>query len=112
MRTLVQLRVSSCNFCRSIRDMMRTQSRQRLARLPFTPATRHDRLAKAAAVGVGVADWLADNPSDGALHALRINGFGPMAGAMKIRKEPLDPGCIRHRRASFAMRFVSPAIET
>jgi len=67
----------------------------------FTPATRPDRFAKAAAAGADVAildledavaakdkaqartdalDYLADNPSDGALHALRINGLDTRAG--------------------------------
>jgi (S)-citramalyl-CoA lyase len=67
----------------------------------FTPATRPDRFAKAAAAGADVAildledavapgdkaqarttalDYLADNPVDGALHALRINGLDTRAG--------------------------------
>jgi (S)-citramalyl-CoA lyase len=67
----------------------------------FTPATRLDRFAKAAAAGADVAiidledavapadkaqarttalDYLADNPVDGALHALRINGLDTRGG--------------------------------
>jgi (S)-citramalyl-CoA lyase len=67
----------------------------------FTPATRPDRFAKAAAAGADVAildledavaakdkaqartaalGYLADNSSDGALHALRINGLDTRAG--------------------------------
>jgi (S)-citramalyl-CoA lyase len=67
----------------------------------FTPATRPDHFAKAAAAGADVAildledavapknkaqarrnalDCLADNPSDGVLHALRINGLDTSAG--------------------------------
>jgi (S)-citramalyl-CoA lyase len=67
----------------------------------FTPATRPDRFAKAFAAGVDVAildlenavapgdkaqarttalDYLAGNPEDGALHALRINGLDTRAG--------------------------------
>jgi (S)-citramalyl-CoA lyase len=67
----------------------------------FTPATRPDRFAKAAVAGVDVAildledavapadkaqarttalDYLADNPVDGALHALRINGLDTRGG--------------------------------
>jgi (S)-citramalyl-CoA lyase len=67
----------------------------------FTPATRPDRFAKAAAADVDVAildledavapkdkprarttalDYLADNPADGALHALRVNGLDTRAG--------------------------------
>jgi (S)-citramalyl-CoA lyase len=67
----------------------------------FTPATRPDRFAKAAAAGADVAildledavapadkaqarttalDYLADNPVDGALHALRINGLDTRGG--------------------------------
>ena len=67
----------------------------------FTPATRPDRFAKAAAAGADVAildledavapkdkaearttalDYLAGNPADGALHALRINGLDTRSG--------------------------------
>jgi (S)-citramalyl-CoA lyase len=67
----------------------------------FTPATRPDRFAKAAAAGADVAildledavapkdkaqarrnalDYLANSPSDGALHALRVNGLDTSAG--------------------------------
>jgi len=67
----------------------------------FTPATRADRFAKASAAGADVAildledavapkdkaqarttalDYLAGNPADGALHALRINGLDTRAG--------------------------------
>ena len=67
----------------------------------FTPATRPDRFAKASAAGADVAildledavapedkaqarttalDYLADDPADGALHALRINGLDTRAG--------------------------------
>jgi (S)-citramalyl-CoA lyase len=67
----------------------------------FTPATRPDRFAKAAAAGADVAildledavapkdkaqarttalDYLAGNPADGALHALRINGLDTRPG--------------------------------
>jgi citrate lyase beta subunit len=67
----------------------------------FTPATRPDRFAKAAADGADVAildledavapkdkaearttalNYLAGNPSDGALHALRINGLDTLSG--------------------------------
>jgi (S)-citramalyl-CoA lyase len=67
----------------------------------FTPATRADRFAKASAVGADVAildledavapedkakarttalNYLADRPTDGALHALRINGLDTRAG--------------------------------
>jgi len=67
----------------------------------FTPAIRRDRFAKAAAAGADVAildledavapkdkaqaraialDYLAGNPTDGALHALRINGLDTRAG--------------------------------
>ena len=67
----------------------------------FTPATRPERFAKASQAGADVAildledavapgdkvrarttalDYLADNPSDGALHALRINGLDTRAG--------------------------------
>ena len=67
----------------------------------FTPATRPDRFAKAAAAGADVVildledavapgdkaqarttalDYLADDPVDGALHALRINGLDTPAG--------------------------------
>ena len=71
----------------------------------FTPATRSDRFAKAAAAGADVAildledavaakdkaqartaalGYLADNPSDGALHALRINGLDTRAGVSDL----------------------------
>jgi (S)-citramalyl-CoA lyase len=67
----------------------------------FTPATRADRFAKASEAGADVAildledavapkdkdrartaalDYLAGNPADGALHALRINGLDTRAG--------------------------------
>jgi hypothetical protein len=67
----------------------------------FTPATRPDRFAKAAAAGADVAildledavaprdkgrartiaiDYLADRPAEGARHALRINGLDTSAG--------------------------------
>ena len=67
----------------------------------FTPATRPDRFAKASVAGADVAildledavaprdkararatalDYLAGNPADGALHALRINGLDTRAG--------------------------------
>jgi (S)-citramalyl-CoA lyase len=67
----------------------------------FTPATRSDRFAKASTAGADVAildledavapkdkvqaritalDYLADNPTNGALHALRINGLDTRAG--------------------------------
>ena len=67
----------------------------------FTPATRPERFAKASQAGADVAildledavapgdkvrarttalDYLADNPSDGSLHALRINGIDTRAG--------------------------------
>jgi (S)-citramalyl-CoA lyase len=67
----------------------------------FTPATRPERLAKASQVGADVAildledavapgdkvraratalDYLADYASDGALHALRINGLDRRVG--------------------------------
>jgi (S)-citramalyl-CoA lyase len=67
----------------------------------FTPATRPDRFAKAAAAGADVAildledavapgdkaqartfalDYLADEPADGPRHALRINGLDTRAG--------------------------------
>jgi (S)-citramalyl-CoA lyase len=67
----------------------------------FTPATRPDRFAKAAAVGADVAiydledavaprdkgearaialDYLADRPAEGVRHALRINGLDTPAG--------------------------------
>jgi (S)-citramalyl-CoA lyase len=71
----------------------------------FTPATRPVRFAKAAAAGADVAildledavapkdkaqarrnalDYLADSPSDGALHALRINGLDTQAGIFDL----------------------------
>ena len=67
----------------------------------FTPATRPDRFAKAAAAAADVVildledavapkdkaearatalDYLAGNPADGALHALRINGLNTQSG--------------------------------
>lgn len=67
----------------------------------FTPATRPERFAKASRAGADVAildledavapgdkararttalDYLAENPSDGALNALRINGLDTRAG--------------------------------
>jgi (S)-citramalyl-CoA lyase len=67
----------------------------------FTPATRPERFAKASQTGADVAildledavapgdkararttalDYLAENPSDGALHALRVNGLDTRAG--------------------------------
>ena len=67
----------------------------------FTPATRPERFAKAAATDADVAildledavapknkaqarrdalDYLANSPSDGALHALRVNGLDTLAG--------------------------------
>ena len=67
----------------------------------FTPATRPDRFATAAAAGADVVildledavapkdkaearatalDYLAGNPADGALHALRINGLNTQSG--------------------------------
>jgi (S)-citramalyl-CoA lyase len=67
----------------------------------FTPATHPGRFAKAAAAGADVAildledavapkdkaqarrnalDYLANSPSDGALHALRVNGLDTLAG--------------------------------
>jgi hypothetical protein len=67
----------------------------------FTPATRPDRFAKAAAAGADVAildledavapkdkaevrktavEYLAGSPVDGVLHALRINGLDTLAG--------------------------------
>jgi (S)-citramalyl-CoA lyase len=67
----------------------------------FTPATRPDRFAKAAAAGADVAildledavaprdkgqartialDYLADRPAEGVRHALRINGLDTRAG--------------------------------
>ena len=67
----------------------------------FTPATRPDRFAKASAAGADIAildledavapgdkaqartialDYLADDPADGARHALRINGLDTRAG--------------------------------
>jgi (S)-citramalyl-CoA lyase len=67
----------------------------------FTPATRPERFAKASQAGADIAildledavapgdkarartialDYLAENPSDGALHALRINGLDTRAG--------------------------------
>jgi (S)-citramalyl-CoA lyase len=67
----------------------------------FTPATRPDRFAKAAAAGADVAildledavapkdkaaarttalQYLAEAPAEGALHALRINGLDTWAG--------------------------------
>src|ERR1700733_2941689 len=67
----------------------------------FTPATRPDRFAKAFAASADVAildledavapgdttpsltialDYLANNPADGTLHALRINGLDTRAG--------------------------------
>jgi (S)-citramalyl-CoA lyase len=67
----------------------------------FTPATRPERFAKASQAGADVAildledavapedkvrarttalDYLAGNPSDGVLHALRINGLDTRAG--------------------------------
>src|SRR5271170_2009921 len=67
----------------------------------FTPATRPDRFANAAAAGADVVildledavapkdkaqarttalDYLGGNPADGALHALRINGLDTRAG--------------------------------
>jgi (S)-citramalyl-CoA lyase len=67
----------------------------------FTPATRPDRFAKASAAGADIAildledavapgdkaqartialDYLADEPADGARHALRINGLDTRAG--------------------------------
>ena len=67
----------------------------------FTPATHPERFTKAAAAGADVVildledavapgdkaharttalDYLADNPVDGALHALRINGLDTRAG--------------------------------
>jgi (S)-citramalyl-CoA lyase len=67
----------------------------------FTPATRPERFAKASQAGADVAildledavapedkvrarttalDYLAGNPSDSALHALRINGLDTRAG--------------------------------
>jgi (S)-citramalyl-CoA lyase len=67
----------------------------------FTPATRPDRFAKASAAGADVAildledavapgdkaqartialEYLADEPADGARHALRINGLDTRAG--------------------------------
>src|ERR1700733_9649737 len=44
----------------------------------FTPATRPDRFAKAAADGADVA--ILDLEDDGALHALRINGLDTLSG--------------------------------
>ena len=67
----------------------------------FTPATRPDRFAKASAAGADIAildledavasgdkaqartialEYLADEPADGARHALRINGLDTRAG--------------------------------
>src|SRR5580658_4708219 len=67
----------------------------------FTPATRPDRFPKASGSGADVAildledavapkdktvarttalDYLAGNPADGALHALRINGLDTRSG--------------------------------
>jgi (S)-citramalyl-CoA lyase len=67
----------------------------------FTPATRPERFAKASQAGADVAildledsvapkdkghartialDYLANDPADGALHALRINGLDTLAG--------------------------------
>jgi len=67
----------------------------------FTPATRPDRFAKASVAGADIEildledavapgdkaqarttalDYLADNPADGARHALRINGLETRAG--------------------------------
>ena len=67
----------------------------------FTPATRPDRFGKAAAAGSDIAildledavalkdkaearktalEYLASNPTDGTLHALRINGLDTQAG--------------------------------
>jgi (S)-citramalyl-CoA lyase len=67
----------------------------------FTPATRPERFAKASQAGADVSildledavapgdkvrarttalEYLAENPSDGALHALRINGLDTRAG--------------------------------
>ena len=83
---------------------MTNQASIRIRSWLFTPATRPDRFAKASAAGADVAivdledavapkdkaqartnalGYLADNPADGALHALRINGLDPwrMTGA-------------------------------
>jgi (S)-citramalyl-CoA lyase len=71
----------------------------------FTPATRPDRFAKASAAGADIAildledavapgdkaqartialDYLADDPADGARHALRINGLDTRAGVADL----------------------------
>jgi (S)-citramalyl-CoA lyase len=71
----------------------------------FTPATRPERFAKASQVGADVAildledavaprdkvrartialDYLAENPSDSALYALRINGLDTRAGVSDL----------------------------
>jgi (S)-citramalyl-CoA lyase len=80
---------------------MTSQSSIRARSWLFTPATRPDRFAKAAEAGADVAildledavapkdkaearktalEYLAGNPVDGALHALRINGLDTRAG--------------------------------
>ena len=71
----------------------------------FTPSTRPERFAKASQAGADVAildledavapadkvrartialDYLAENLSDGALHALRINGLDTRAGVSDL----------------------------
>ena len=80
---------------------MTSQSSIRARSWLFTPATRPDRFAKAAAAGADVAildledavapkdkaearktavEYLAGSPVDGALHALRVNGLDTLAG--------------------------------
>jgi hypothetical protein len=56
LRKPAQLAASACKFCGPIRDMMRMQSRQCPARLLLGRQPAPDRFAKAAAVGVNVAD--------------------------------------------------------
>jgi (S)-citramalyl-CoA lyase len=80
---------------------MTNQASIRIRSWLFTPATRPDRFAKASVAGADVAildledavapedkaqarttalDYLAGNPAEGALHALRINGLDTRAG--------------------------------
>jgi (S)-citramalyl-CoA lyase len=80
---------------------MTSQSAIRARSWLFTPATRPDRFAKASEAGADVEildledavapkdkaqaritalDYLAGNPADGVLHALRINGLDTIAG--------------------------------
>src|SRR5271169_6136139 len=86
---------------RTMESMMMNKASIRTRSWLFTPATRPERFAKASAAGADVAildledavapadktqaraialNYLADDPAEGALHALRINGLDTPAG--------------------------------